>query len=100
MKLFSKRAAVSPAPERAGEEVPIPAGALIATRTGDVAHRKSALRPGADCEALSEWTDWRLVGEGEGFRPCHRCELALEGRDPCGSGPVQAASSDESGEAT
>jgi hypothetical protein len=61
-------------------EPAIPAGALVATRTGTVAHRKSALHPGARCEALSEWTDWRLVGEGEGLRLCHRCELAGEER--------------------
>lgn len=60
-------------------EAPIPAGTLIATRTGTVAHRKSALHPGARCEALSAWTDWRVVSDSEGLRPCHRCELASEG---------------------
>ena len=58
--------------------VSVPAGSLIATRTGNVAHRKSALHPGASCEALSEWTDWRVVGSGEGLKPCHRCDLAVE----------------------
>ena len=55
---------------------PIPAGSLIATRTGTVAHRKSALHPGARCEAMREWTDWRLVGSDEELKPCHRCDLA------------------------
>ena len=59
-------------------EPAIPAGALIATRTGTVGHRKSALHPGARCEALSEWTEWRLAGDEEGLKPCHRCELASE----------------------
>ena len=61
-------------------ETPIPAGSRIATRTGTVAHRKSALHPGARCEAMHEWTDWRVVSDSEGLRPCHRCELAVVGQ--------------------
>ena len=61
-------------------EPAIPAGALIATRTGTVAHRKSPLHPGARCEAMHEWTDWRIVSDDEGLKPCHRCELAGERR--------------------
>jgi hypothetical protein len=49
-------------------EPAIPAGALIATRTGEVAHRKSGLpgEPGARCEAMRQWTDWRIVSDDEG----------------------------------
>jgi hypothetical protein len=63
-------------------EIPIPAGSLIATRTGTVAHRKSGLpgEPGARCEAMRQWTDWRIVSDDEGLRPCHRCDLAGEHR--------------------
>ena len=61
-------------------EAAIPAGSLIATRTGTVAHTKSALHPGARCEAMREWTDWRIVGSDEELRPCHRCDLAGEGQ--------------------
>jgi hypothetical protein len=70
-----RRDGVQPLPE-----IPIPAGALIATRTGTVGHRKSALRPGARCEALSEWMDWRIASDDEGLKPCHRCELAGQER--------------------
>lgn len=93
MGLFSKRpsrlARVLAGHDLAGAmlraEVPIPAGALIATRTGTVAHRKSALHPGAKCEAMHEWTDWRLVSDGEGLKPCRRCELADEHRKAAAS---------------
>jgi hypothetical protein len=68
------------APERSEEEEAIPAGALIATRTGNVAHIKSGLpgEPGALCEALRQWTDWRAVSAGDGLKPCHRCRLACD----------------------
>lgn len=59
---------------------PIKAGALIATRTGQVAHIKSALYPGARCEAMGQWQDWRIVGSDEGLRDCHRCGMAVERR--------------------
>jgi hypothetical protein len=75
-----KRRKQQPQSQPAEAEPAIPAGSLIATRTGQVAHRKSALHPGARCEAMHEWTDWRLVSDDEGLRPCHRCELAGEER--------------------
>ena len=68
MKLFGKRAARQQAladldtaiarSER--DEQPIPAGSLIATRTGKLAHVKSgrAGEPGALCPDLRLWTDW------------------------------------------
>lgn len=62
--------------------VPLPAGSLIATRTGNVAHVKSGLpgERGALCEAMRQWEDWRIVSSDEGLRLCHRCELARDGR--------------------
>jgi hypothetical protein len=63
-------------------EAAIPAGSLIATRTGTVAHVKSGLpgERGALCEAMRQWEDWRVVRSSEGLRPCHRCELARDGK--------------------
>lgn len=61
-------------PDSATDQAPIPPGSLITTRTSTLAHIKSAVHPGACCEALSEWTDWRVAGEGAPI--CHRCDLA------------------------
>jgi hypothetical protein len=66
------------APERSEEEAPIPAGTFIATGSGKVAHIKSALHPGARCEAMREWTDWRRTGALT-LPLCRRCENSLEG---------------------
>jgi len=65
------------------DEQPIPAGSLIATRTGKIAHVKSGLpgEPGARCEAMRLWTDWRIVGDGEEMGLCHRCDLATRPGD-------------------
>jgi hypothetical protein len=78
---FRKRKAAGPAPAVAAAvppETPIPAGSLIATRTGKIAHVKSGLpgEPGARCEAMRLWTDWRIVGSDEEMGLCHRCDLA------------------------
>lgn len=53
MKLFPRRK--PPLSRPLATDLPIPSGALIATRTGAVAHVKSALHPGADCEAMRLW---------------------------------------------
>lgn len=61
--------------------VPLPAGSLIATRTGNVAHVKSGLPgEGALCQEMRLWTGWRVVRSGEVLKMCHRCELARDGR--------------------
>jgi hypothetical protein len=79
MKLLGRKRAAPVQETRSEEEAPIPAGTFIATGSGKVAHIKSALHPGARCEAMREWTDWRRTGTLT-LPLCRRCENSLEGK--------------------
>ena len=67
-----------------GRVQPLPPGARIYTSVSPkvaVAHVKSAVNPGAVCEAMSERTDWLGTGSDEerqhaaSLRLCHRCSM-------------------------
>lgn len=85
MKLFGKRAARQQAladldtaiarSER--DEQAIPAGSLIATRTGKLAHIKSGQVgvPGSVCDDLRKFTDW-LYPAPSSLPLCPRCARA------------------------
>jgi hypothetical protein len=77
---FRKRKAAGPAPAVAAAvltERPIPAGSLIATRTGKLAHIKSGQVgvPGSVCDDLRKFTDW-LYPAPSSLPLCPRCARA------------------------
>jgi hypothetical protein len=61
----------------------VPAGTLIYTASGRVAHVKSAIHPGALCPAMREWTDWLGTGSDEerdraaSLPSCPRCAACI-----------------------
>jgi hypothetical protein len=56
-------------------EQPIPAGSLIATRSGKLAHLKSASGPGALCEDMRLWAEW-YPDRAPSLPLCTRCAAA------------------------